>query len=136
LAELLVASNPRGLFIDEPVELTGVAGSAPHWSDRLDASGSDTVGSPQVSEIFVAEFLPESVVVGSPDAQARVAAVRARKLLEGSKGLVSADALTSIAHKLFDGGEVEEAMSLWRQAAEHGGSVARVALDSHRGSVN
>lgn len=136
LAELLVASNPRGLFLDEPVELTGVAGSAPHWSDRLDASGSDTVGSPEVSEIFVAEFLPESVVIGSPNEQARGAAVRARKLLEGSKGLVSADALTSIAQTLFDGGEVEEAMSLWKQAAERGSAAARIALDSHRGSGN
>jgi hypothetical protein len=129
LAELLVAASPRDFAIKEVMELTGVFGSEPYWTELIKPA---PVPAGAVSEIFVAELLPESTVKGSPTASARAAAGKARKLLVDSGRLVSADALTSIAHKLFDGGEVEEAMSLWRQAAEHGSSAARDAIDSHR----
>lgn len=124
LAELLVAASPRDFTIQEVVEVTGVDGSTPPWS----YTPGPPVPAGAVSEVFTATLLAESAVHGGPSASARRAAVAARELLVSSGGLVSADALTIAAQKFFDGGEVEEALSLWRQAAAHGSAAAREAL--------
>lgn len=124
LAEFLRAASPRDFVIGEVVELTGVAGTKPYPERKPGVP----VPAGAVSEIFVATLLPASSVDGEPAAAERRAAVNARATLERAGGLVSANALVEIANRLFDGGEVEEAVSLWHQAAKHGSTAASEAL--------
>lgn len=122
LAELLLEAGPRDFSIvelDEPVPQLPV----PVVAEPVPAGA--------VSHIFVATLLPDISIQGEPSVAARRVALEARELLERSGGLVSADALASVAQSFKDGGEVAQALSLWRQAAAHGSADAVVALRAH-----
>lgn len=123
LAELLREASPRDFSIME----IDAPGTATHEPPRLPVA-VEPVQAGAVSEIFVAALVPGVTIQGEPSAAARRRAVKARELLEASGGLVSADALAEAARRFMDGGEVAQALSLWRQAAARGSTDAEDAL--------
>ena len=120
LAELIAAASPRDFYV---LDIT----VSPEPLRPLDVGASQRVPGGAVSEIFTAVLPPASTAYsGASEAVRR--ALEGRRLLEQSGGLVSADAAAGIAADFFEAGFVDDALSLWRQAADHGSDAARGAL--------
>jgi hypothetical protein len=124
LAELIAGVSPRDFFVREVMALTVDTPMPVPYVPSPDSA----VPAGAVSEIFVATMLPPAGTTASSSAAARRAR-RAREALERSKGLVSASALTMLAQDFFDAGDVDQAVHLWRQAADHGDVDAAAILD-------
>lgn len=133
LAELIQRASPRDFEVADVRELQGLPGAEPPFLT------SEVIPVPAgLASIFYAQFddvaapLAEGV---RPSARALHKAAQMRALLQGSKGLISADALASIAQTFFEAGEDDHAFRLWRQAADQGSAIAQGELDASSSDV-
>lgn len=86
-----------------------------------------------LASIFYAQFDDVAAPLAQgvrPSARALHKATQMRAFLQQSKGLVSADALASIAQRFFEAGEDDHAFRLWSQAVDQGSTIAQGELDA------